>query len=63
LDWQPDWTRAVQRLAPAEKLYRQAVAAFQETLDRALRNRFFPAPEATLALRIELARCLPAYPA
>jgi cellulose synthase operon protein C len=46
-------------LPPAEMQYRRAAAAFQETLDRALREPgFSPAVEVTSALRIELARCL-----
>ncbi len=43
----------------AEKLYRQAIAAFQEILSRAATDaKFSPATEVTIALRIELARCL-----
>ena len=46
-------------LADAEKQYRQAVAAFQEILRRAAAEaQFSPAAEVTIALRIELARCL-----
>ena len=46
-------------LPQAEKQYRQAVAAFQEILHRAATEaEFSPAAEVTIALRIELARCL-----
>ena len=46
-------------LPEAEKQYRQAVAAFQEILHRAATEaEFSPAAEVTIALRIELARCL-----
>jgi hypothetical protein len=46
-------------LPEAEKQYRQAIAAFQEILHRvATEAEFSPAAEVTLALRIELARCL-----
>ena len=46
-------------LPEAEKQYRRAVAAFQEILDRAATKAdFSPAAEVTVALRIELARCL-----
>ncbi|MGO9114927.1 MAG: hypothetical protein ACLP9L_37420 [Thermoguttaceae bacterium] len=46
-------------LPKAEKQYRQAVAAFQATLHRVeTQPEFSPAAEVTVALRIELARCL-----
>jgi len=46
-------------LPEAEKHYRQAVAAFQEILHRVAKEaNFSPAAEVTIALRIELARCL-----
>jgi tetratricopeptide (TPR) repeat protein len=46
-------------LPEADKLYRRAVAAFREILDRAATKAdFSPAAEVTVALRIELARCL-----
>ena len=46
-------------LPEAEKQYRRAVAAFQEILHRvATKAEFSPAAEVTVALRIELARCL-----
>ena len=46
-------------LPEAEKQYRQAVAAFQEILHRAATEaEFSPAAEVTIALRIDLARCL-----
>ena len=46
-------------LPQAEKQYRRAVAAFQEILHRvATEAEFSPAAEVTIALRIELARCL-----
>ncbi len=46
-------------LPEAEKHYRQAVAAFLEILHRTAKEaEFSPAAEITIALRIELARCL-----
>ncbi len=46
-------------LPDAEKQYRLAIAAFQELLHRvATEANFSPVPEVTIALRIDLARCL-----
>ncbi len=46
-------------LPQAEKQYRKAATAFQEILHRvATEAQFSPADEVTVALRIELARCL-----
>ena len=46
-------------LPEAEKQYRKAIVAFREILDRvAAHADFSPAAEVTIALRIDLARCL-----
>jgi len=46
-------------LPEAQKQYRRAISAFQEILHRAAaRTDFSPSPEVTVALQIELARCL-----